>query len=580
MFDAIDRETEDRVRDRVDQTRLESHVDALADLRRYPGSDDQWDAAEYIVDTLDGHGVATTLHTFEAYTSVPERASVTVTSPRAIGIDEAITTAFSANTPPDGVSGEVSALESIPEAPRSDVAGSIALVEGLPTPAKVRALETARAAGVIFTSPTPGHLHEMIVSPVWGTPETEEFDRIPDIPVVEIHRDDGKRFRTLVAGDDVEATIATEVTTSLTELPCPVAHVEGTESDRFVLVGNHIDSWHEGVTDNATAVAASMELARVFADVRPVRGIRFGFWPGHSMGRYAGSAWYADDQWLDLRENGVAYLHIDLNGLDGADHLWYQHMAEVEDEHLAALETGPLPLGEKGEDELLGASDRPGRNSDQSFWGTGLSSLLSGARFSSDHEDAGPVGGGWWWHTPADTRDKVDLDLLGEEVRLYVTILSRFCNSPVLPHDFRNTSREIRSTVEKLDPGTTPPDLTPVYDALDRLDERLETFAESLDTVPPGSGVESDLESIQVRLGNLLVPALYVEGDEYGQEPALPHELVPSLRSAQAIPDSVGPKRRAAEIATLRGRNRLAHRLRAANRVLDRDLSGSGEEHG
>jgi hypothetical protein len=28
--------------------------------------------------------------------------------------------------------------------------------------------------------------------------------------------------------------------------------------------------------------------------------------------------------------------------------------------------------------------------------------------------------GGWWWHTPEDTRDKVDLDILVEETALYV----------------------------------------------------------------------------------------------------------------------------------------------------------------
>jgi Zn-dependent M28 family amino/carboxypeptidase len=181
-----------------------------------------------------------------------------------------------------------------------------------------------------------------------------------------------------------------------------------------------------------------MELARVFAENPPKRGVVFGFWPGHSMGRYAGSTQYADQNWLDLRENGVAYLHIDLNGLDGADQLWFQHMAEVEDEHLDVLEAGPLALGTgSGDGDLINTSDRPGRNSDQSFWGAGLSSLLSGARFSATHEDSGPIGGGWWWHTPADTRDKVDVDLLVAEVQLYAALISRFTNSVVLPRDFR-----------------------------------------------------------------------------------------------------------------------------------------------
>jgi hypothetical protein len=104
-----------------------------------------------------------------------------------------------------------------------------------------------------------------------------------------------------------------------------------------------------------------MELSRVFAENPPKRGI-VGFWPGHSMGRYAGSARYADRNWLDLRENGIAYLHIDLNGLGGADNLWAQHMTEVGDGHLDVLEEGPLSLGVARDDSGSSAAgvDRDG----------------------------------------------------------------------------------------------------------------------------------------------------------------------------------------------------------------------------
>jgi hypothetical protein len=570
MFDAIDRRSEDDLHTLVDTERLERHVDRFADLRRYPGSEDQWTAAEYVANTLEGYGADVTLHTVEAYTSVPEEASVTVTSPRHETIDEAITTAFSANTPPSGVSGPVVSVTSATDP--GDVADKIVLARGLPTPDKILALESAGARAVVFESPTPGHLHEMIVSPVWGTPSATEVDRLPDLPVAEIGQSDAEWLRTLVTGDDVEVSVETRTRTELTDLPCPVARIDGTESDRYFLVGNHIDAWHEGVTDNATAMVASMELARILAENPPKRGVVFGFWPGHSMGRYAGSSWYADEHWQDLRENGVAYLHIDLNGLEGADELWFQHMAEVEAEHLDALETGPLPLGTKGDTELLGASDRPGRNSDQSFWGTGLSSLLSGARFSAEHEDAGPVGGGWWWHTTADTRDKVDLDLLASEVRLYLTVVSRFCNSPVVPRDFRATCEDLRATLDRIDPDEEAVDFEPVYRALDALEAALEDVTTAIEELDPDDPVDDDLEELQVRLGNQLIPALYMEVRDVEQEPALPHDLLPGLRIAERLPELTGRDRRAAEITVTRGVNRLVHRIETATGAVERYL--------
>ena len=63
-----------------------------------------------------------------------------------------------------------------------------------------------------------------------------------------------------------------------------VAHIEGTaEPDKFVLVGGHIDSWHEGVTDNATGNAAMLELARLLHENRDElrRSVRIAWWNGH-----------------------------------------------------------------------------------------------------------------------------------------------------------------------------------------------------------------------------------------------------------------------------------------------------------
>src|SRR5258708_10267620 len=40
---------------------------------------------------------------------------------------------------------------------------------------------------------------------------------------------------------------------------------------------------------------------------------------------------------------------------------------------------------------------------------------------------------GWWWHTPEDTVDKIDPDLLLRDTQIYAAITYRFVSEPLLP---------------------------------------------------------------------------------------------------------------------------------------------------
>ncbi len=566
MHDAVDRTSEEELRDAVDTDRLREDVDAFEGLERVSGSDAEWEAAEYVIERLEEYDINCDLLTAETLISVPENAQVEVTTPSSRSIDDAITASYGASTPAMGVSGGVVHLPEVSSdtVAGADVEGRIVLTKGLPRPGPVTVLDEAGATAVVYESVDPDQLHEMIVTPVWGTPSMEDCDAIPDLPVVQVRQEDGAWLREQVSGGPLELTVKTTVRTEVTTLPCPVGRIEGTESERYMIIGNHVDSWHEGMTDNATAMAATLELARVFANRQPNRGLLFGFWPGHSTGRYAGSAWFADQEWADLRENGVAYLHLDLNGLDGAEHIWYQHMSELAEEHFDAIEDGTRLSAFDSESSFLG-DDRPGRNSDQSFWGVGLSSILSGARLEPGTEAGGPVGGGWWWHTPEDTRDKVDIDVLAEETRLFATIASRVCNSPVLPHDFRNTSAELRETLVEIE-AQAETTFSEVHRRLDELDDALADAYDTLATLNESSDMEmrTAAEDFQVELGNVLIPALYTEGDDYGQEPALPNELLPGLRIAEKLPERTGRTALFTEVSTRRAVNRLCHQLDAA----------------
>lgn len=566
MFEPVDRETERELFDRIDPDEMARHLDAFEGLERVSGTEAEWEASEYVVETLTEYGLDASMNAFEGYVSVPEDATVAVTSPSPRTFADAITVSFGASTPRGGVSGELVHLDDVGGDPGDlpDLTGKVLFVEGLSAPHVAVGATEANAEAVVFAS-LDEHLHEGIVSPVWGTPDTESVEDLPDVPVACVSGSDGEWIADRFDHGTVEVSVETSVRTDVTELPNPVGTLEGAESDRYFVVGNHVDSWYEGITDNATAMATTLEVARIMAEAEPKRGLVVGFWTAHSTGRYAGSTRYVDDNWLDLRENGVAYLHVDLVGLDGADALWFQHMAELGDEHRDAMETATDFAVGVGGDSFLGASGRPARNSDQSFWGTGLSSLLSGARFEPGTERGGPVGGGWWWHTPEDTRDKVDMDVLAEETKLYVALASRICNSPALPHDYRRTIGDFEEMLDDVEAaagedlrfGAARADLDALAAALDEAYGIAESAGDD-------DELAAAVEDLQVDLGNALTPALYTSGPDTEQEPATPYARLPQLRAAEGLSEAAGAERLFAETEASRGLNRVRHRVRRA----------------
>ena len=92
--------------------------------------------------------------------------------------------------------------------------------------------------------------------------------------------------------------------------------------DEVVMIGAHLDSWHSanGATDNADAVAGSMEAMRILkaVGVQPRRTIRLGIWDGEEQG-LLGSNWHArthlaGDANKAARDNFSVYLNTDPGG--------------------------------------------------------------------------------------------------------------------------------------------------------------------------------------------------------------------------------------------------------------------------
>ncbi|NJN18852.1 MAG: M28 family peptidase [Oscillochloris sp.] len=316
---------------------------------RLSGSPEERRAFEHAAELLHGWGLRTRLLEHPAYISLPGPAMVQIAG---IGDLTCITHSFAASTLPDGITGTVIDVGAgTPEDwDRPEVRGTIALINGLATPEQARRAGAAGSIAQIFINDE--HLHEMILSRVWGNPTPDQLSNYPHTPVVSVVRADGARIRAALAAGPVEARIQTEVTTEWRTLPLLEAELPGTvESECFVLFSGHIDSWHYGAMDNGGANATMLHLARLFAERRDQlrRGLRICFWSGHSHGRYAGSAWYTDNHWAELMAGCVAHVYIDSVGGKGATLLSEAYcMAETHG-------LGKAIIARYGEQEFLGS---------------------------------------------------------------------------------------------------------------------------------------------------------------------------------------------------------------------------------
>ncbi|RMF93636.1 MAG: M28 family peptidase, partial [Nitrospinota bacterium] len=354
----------------VSQAKLMEYTETIAQWIRLSGSPEERKAFDYVQQELDRYGFTTHLYEPEAYISLPEEARLQVLSPEQREI-RAITHSFSLSTPPEGMEGEL-VYQTYPLSPPEkgvDVSGKVVLQDGRVMPVKVLEAEKGGAIAQIHISGE--HLHEMIASPVWGTPTPETASLLPHSPIISILSRDGDYLKELLRKGPVRVRLSTKTWTGWRNIPVLIADLPGQiEADTFVMFSGHIDSWYYGAMDNGTANATMLEVGRILAGHRQAlrRGLRLAFWSGHSHGRYAGSTWYADTFWEELHDRCVAHVNVDSVGAKGATILSEAcTMAEMRDfaSAIIAEQTGQTLSGR-----------RFGRAGDQSFWGCGIPSLF------------------------------------------------------------------------------------------------------------------------------------------------------------------------------------------------------------
>ena len=558
----------------VSADELMGHARTFATWERESGSPGEAHAFDYIEGCLKRHGLEVERREIEAYISLPLEARVVLDDGTVI---EALTHSFSTTTAPDGLGAElVDGGAGTPEAlGRAGAAGRLALVDSFATPASAWAAQQAGTLGQIFVNVE--HLHNMIVTTIWGAPTPETAWRIPRTPCCSIRKADADRLRARLAHGPVRARLYTRVRTEWMAIPHLTADLAGATDDAYTLFSGHVDAWHYGAMDNGTANATMLEVARLLAARRRElrRGMRFAFWSGHSHGRYAGSAWYADHAWGDLERRCVLHLNVDSTGARGATDYSVLHATEDAQrfaETVVADVTGQRSRGR-----------RFSRAGDQSFWGAGVPSAfmsLSGLpKQDTDLSRAmerlvGSAGFPWWWHTKDDTIDKIDPDVLLLDTKVYLASALRWINAPVLPLDHGRAARGLLAELETLQATAGARfDLAPAVDAarslVDRLD-RVDAAVAGLDATAPAARVEAVNRGL-MRLSRVLVPLAYTSGDRFVHDLAVPLPPLAGLQHVRELttldPDTDAYK--FARAALVRERNRAVHALDTAASAAD-----------
>lgn len=507
------------VSQKADPERIWSDILSLNQWCRYTGTEAGEEAAAFIRRRLEECGVQVEWVRYPCYRSLPGKAFLELSD-------------FAAPIPltPYVFSGTADRLRAEIVFDRASVKGGLSQKENLKRAAGFRdklvltydnscefAMEAARAGAKGVLHIWPANLaHHGSIGGVWGSPGVADLQRYPRLPFAEILKDAGEALRKRLETETVEGTLTVEMENNILTSSMPVAHIQG-KSDDFVLVSGHYDGWHEGITDNACANAAMLELARVLHAHRDQleRSVVLAWWSGHSDGKYAGSTYYYDTHYQQLREHCVAHVNMDIAGCFTSDLVAFNTArAESERFDLEFLEEfnalppqPPIPMA---------------RFADQTFWGAGVPLAIM-PRFNRRELGDGIF---YWWHTAEDTLDKADPKIVMRDYRVIGKLACLFAAGDRLPLDLTGFVRLMEADLRELESKLEEPfSLAPVFDCLPWVKaaaaEVEKAYAENRENEP-----------LAVRFAGELTRLTYTASSPYDQDPAVPQPWFPGLSRA------------------------------------------------
>lgn len=559
------KEFENRLLEEVSAERLMEHARYITSFDRESGSPGERKAAEYFAGVMGGLGLDVDIHYVENYISLPVSGRLILQDKREM--KSCITHSYGASTGPEGIWGEA-----VSASAGSDVAGKIAVMKGLASAVPCKDLEDRGAAGIICIT-NGDYPYNMSISPIWGQPVPSTAGLLPKIPVVTVNASDGRELLACLEKGESAVKIVTEVSTGFRTVPICTAQLRADKStDRFVMFGGHVDSWHKGGADNGGSNAVVLELARVFREHtdRMNANIRFVWWSGHSNGRYSGSNWYADTYWEDIHRNGVMNFDIDTVGTKGStdfSHIECNRQCYCLGRGVVGERTGQDP-------EYM----RIQRNGDQSFWAHGVPTLfecLSLQPSEGQGEGTFMPGLPWYWHTTQDVFEHLGEEELRRDAQIFALAISRAVMSNVYPFAYEGLADEMLGDLRRWQEAAAGAfDLSDAVklayalkDKFQILDAQIARFntREKLDM---DDRLEAeDINCLCMDLNRILIPVHYCkDGDLFQADLAVPipafpeFDQLPRLASMDAGSDEF----KFLERQLLRGRNRVLHYLKQA----------------
>lgn len=537
----------------VSGARLMETVSGLAQWWKLAGTPDELESLETLRAGFIEAGYRVSLIMHDAYISLPVKASLRIGERDY----KCITHSMAKPTSEKGLEAE---LVDIGAGKDEDIAGKylagkIVVVDGIATPNIAQRMSKLRVAGIIHVSPHE-HIHEMCVSPVWGSPSIETMNNLPICSIVSVSDADGAHIRKLIADakSGVNALMQTQVDTGWRKTPILVAEMEAPEASKqspFVLFSGHHDTWYYGVMDNGSANATILEVARLAATQQQQwkRNLRICIWSGHSQGRYSGSAWYADQNWSEFDQYCVAHVNIDSPGAIGATNLRNTGVMSA----LRPLAAQAIAT-ETGQ-ELAGKPKV--RSADESFQSVGIPSMfgsLSGQVQDPNSKMRNALG--WWWHTPDDLLDKIDEANLLRDTKVVLESVYRLLSEDVLPIDIQAPLSALAGELSSLQSTFGDHfDLAPLL-------ERIETLTAHFTKLHASKDANLVNDMIK-QASRELVLLEHSHGDRFLHEPAINQPAWPVLdplrRLAKEKPGT--DNFHFAHVDAVRTRNRLAWHL-------------------
>lgn len=546
-------------------------IERFNTLYRYTGHPDGEAAVDYLVERLRQYGVPTERLFYDAYLSLPLDASLEVLSPSSRVI-KVIADVYSGEASDlrgplfyDRFSEKKNLSQKEEKARFAEFRGKFILTRSSGGSFAKKSAD-AGALGVIHLWPSAEPLHHHgTTGAVWGSPVPADQDQFPYLPFVEMTKDDAESLLALLSeGKNVEISMNIKMDNGVRRTSMPVAAIQG-GSEKYVLISGHYDSWYEGITDNAASDAIMLEFARIFWEHRKdlKRSVKIAWWSGHSDGRYAGSTWYCDSHWEDLDKNCVAHINIDLAGCKNAD-------------QIRARTT--LMEGRAFMDDLIreftGRAALPYipmiRGADQSFWGVGVPiAIMPKYEPLPENCDFCCPSGGPWWHTDADTIDKLDERIMFRDASLNAKMACLILNSDRLPVDIPGFAAEMEKFLSEINEALGDEFvLDPVLKALADLKKELPAFCEK--TL---SSEDSD-EILKVVAGEL-VRLVYSVSSPYYQDRAVGALPFQGVKNACGVTRANTDADVYVFIQTdfMRQRNRLTGQLRRVIRDIQNYMS-------